>query len=220
MEKIALVIGATGLVGKQLVKQLLENENFSEVKIFVRRTAGISHPKLKEYLIDFDQPDEWRELITGDVLFSTLGTTLKTAGSKENQYKVDFTYQYSVASIAAENGIAAYVLVSSVGANPKSRVFYSRIKGELDEAVSKLNFRNITILRPSILNGNRIENRPTEKMSIRMMSFLTCFMLKKYRPIRDEIVARAMINASLFQNEKYKIVALEQVFKLAETGKN
>ena len=217
MSKIANIIGATGLVGKQLVNQLLENENFSEVKIFVRRTAGISHPKLKEYLIDFDQPDEWRELITGDVLFSTLGTTLKTAGSKENQYKVDFTYQYSVASIAAGNGIAAYVLVSSVGANPKSRVFYSRIKGELDEAVSKLNFRNITVLRPSILNGNRIENRPTEKMSIRMMSFITRFMLKKYRPIKDEFVARAMINASLFQNEKYKIVALEQVFNLAET---
>ena len=216
MEKIALVIGATGLVGKQLVNQLLENENFSEVKIFVRRTAGISHPKLKEYLIDFGNPDEWRELITGDVLFSTLGTTLKTAGSKENQYKVDFTYQYSVASIAAGNSIAAYVLVSSVGANPKSRVFYSRIKGELDEAVSKLNFRNITILRPSILNGNRMENRPTEKMSIRMMNFITRFMLKKYRPIRDEIVARAMINASLFQNEKYKIVALEQVSNLAK----
>lgn len=216
MQKTATIIGATGLIGKQLVRLLLENENFSEVKIFVRRKSGISHPKLKEYLIDFDKPEEWTKLVTGDVLFSTLGTTLKTAGSKEKQYNIDFTYQYSFASIAVGNGIPAYVLVSSVGANSKSSVFYSRMKGELDEAVSKLNFRNITILRPSILDGNRTENRPTEKMSIKIMSFFTHFMLKKYRPIKDEIVARAMINASLFQNEKLRIVELEQIFKLAE----
>lgn len=216
MAKTAIIIGATGLVGKQLLSQLLENNDFSKVKIFVRRESGISHAKLKEYIIDFDKPEEWMNEVTGDVLFSTLGTTLKVAGSKENQYKVDFSYQYSFAEIAANNETPAYVLVSSTGANSKSSVFYSRMKGELDDAVSKLNFRNITILRPSILNGDRTEKRIAEKISIKVGSFLTKYILKKYRPIKDEIVARAMINASLHQQEKLKIFELDQIFELAK----
>ena len=204
------------LVGTQLVKLLLDNEHFSEIKIFVRRKSGILHPKLAEYVIDFDKPNDWKELVVGDVLFSTLGTTIKTAGTKENQYKVDFSYQYLFAEIAAGNGIPVYVLVSSVGANSRSTVFYSRMKGELDDAVQKLDFESITILKPSILDGKRTEKRMAERVSIKMAKFITKFMLKKYRPIKDEIVARAMLNASLFQDKKTEIVELDEIFKLAK----
>ncbi|OFX59094.1 MAG: NADH dehydrogenase, partial [Bacteroidetes bacterium GWB2_41_8] len=159
MGKVANLIGASGLVGQQLLQQLLAHPEFEKVRSFVRRPSGNVHPKLDELVIDFDQPENWSKLVKGDVLFSSLGTTIKTAKTKENQYRVDFTYQYEFAKAAAENGISAYVLVSSMGANPKSSVFYSRMKGEWEVAVAKHNFRKCTIVRPSILDGDRKEPR-------------------------------------------------------------
>ena len=103
--KKAVVIGGTGMVGTQLIKQLIEDKNYSEIVSLVRRPSGVSHPKLSEKVIDFDQPENWKDLIVGDVLFSTLGTTIAQAKTKDAQYKVDFTYQYKVAEIAAANGV-------------------------------------------------------------------------------------------------------------------
>src|SRR5579875_633123 len=129
--KTALVIGATGLVGTHLVKQLLADDRFAKVKTFVRRLTNAGNHKLKPHLIDFSQLQLSKQAITGDVLFSALGTTLRQAGSKEEQYKIDYTYQYNFAKIAAENGVGTLVLVSSAGASPKANIFYSRMKGEL-----------------------------------------------------------------------------------------
>ena len=138
--KTAVVIGATGLVGSELVALLLADSRFETVKVFVRRSTGRQHPKLEEHLVNFDAVETWKEQLTGDVLFSAMGTTLKQAGSKDAQYKIDYTYQYNVAKAAAENGVPQYVLISSAGASPKSRIFYSRMKGELEESVKKLTF--------------------------------------------------------------------------------
>ncbi len=175
MGKVALVVGATGLVGRQLVYQLLDDDRFDEVRIFVRRSYGRVHPKLKEYIIDFDKAESWQSLVIGDVLFLCMGTTLKAAGSKENQYKVDFTYQYRFAEIASKNGVAGIVLVSSAGADAHSSFFYPRIKGELDEAVARLSFDSVTILRPSLLDGDREEKRIAEKISLFMGRFILRF---------------------------------------------
>jgi len=215
MKLTANVIGATGLVGKQLVQQLLENQSFEIVRIFVRRDSGIQHPKLDQQIIDFKDETTWAKKLTGDVLFSALGTTLKQAGSKEKEYKVDFTFNLNFATKAKENGIENYVLISSIGANAKSRIFYTRMKGELDEAVKKLNFKNLAILRPSSLTGERKEKRPAEIISIPVLNFLTRFMLKKYRPIKDETVAQAMINAVLKPNPEKTIWEAVEVFTLA-----
>jgi uncharacterized protein YbjT (DUF2867 family) len=215
MNLIANVIGATGLVGKQLVKQLLVNENFGKVRIFVRRDSGIQHPKLEQQVVDFAKEETWAKILTGDVLFSALGTTLKQAGSKEKQYEVDFTFNLNFARQAKENGIKNYVLVSSVGANSKSNIFYSRIKGELDDAVSKLGFKNLAILRSSSLTGDRDETRWMEKMSIPIVRFVTQFIFKKYRPISGETVAQAMINAVLKPNPEKTIWEADEVFELA-----
>jgi uncharacterized protein YbjT (DUF2867 family) len=215
MNLIANVIGATGLVGKQLVKQLLVNENFGKVRIFVRRDSGIQHPKLEQQVVDFAKEETWAKILTGDVLFSALGTTLKQAGSKEKQYEVDFTFNLNFARQAKENGIKNYVLVSSVGANSKSNIFYSRIKGELDDAVSKLGFKNLAILRPSSLTGDRDETRWMEKMSIPIVRFVTQFIFKKYRPISGETVAQAMINSVLKPNPEKTIWEADEVFELA-----
>jgi len=152
------------------------------------------------------------------VLFSALGTTLKQAGNKEKQYEVDFTFNLNFARKAKENGIENYVLVSSIGANSNSSIFYTRIKGELDDAVSKPGFKNLVILRPSSLTGERNENRWMEKMSIPVARFVTKFVLKKYRPISGETVAQAMINAVLNPNPKKTIWEGDEVFELAGSG--
>ncbi len=152
MKKLdALVIGATGATGQEIVSQLLEDDSFSSVSIFVRKDLNITHSKLKTYIIDFSKVEDYRELIKGDVLFSCLGTTRRTAGSKEKQYLVDYTYQYEFAKIASDNGVPIYSLVSSTGANENSPIFYPKIKGKLEEAIKKLPFKTIQIFQPPTL---------------------------------------------------------------------
>ena len=218
MNLTANIIGATGLVGKQLVRQLLENDSFGKVRIFVRRDSGIRHNKLEQQIIDFRKPDTWQDKLTGDVLFSALGTTLRQAGSKEKQYEVDFTFNLDFAKTASNNGIKNYVLVSSIGANPKSLFFYTRMKGKLDEAVSDLGFTNLTILRPSSLIGYRDNKRIAESISIPIVKFLTKFFMKKFRPVKDTIVAQAMINAVLFPDKGKTIREGREIFRLSSTN--
>lgn len=213
MKLTANVIGASGLVGQQLVIQLLENPEFEKVRVFVRRETGIIHPKLEELLIDFDKPESWKQLVQGDVLFSTMGTTIKTAKTKDNQYRVDFTYQYQFAKSAAENGISTYVLVSSMGANSKSSVFYSKIKGELEEAVEKLNFRKLLIFRPSILDGNRQEQRVGEKIGLVIVRFVTQFILKKYKPTPVDVLAGKMIRLATDKVNGFRVVEGAGIFE-------
>ncbi|MEI8114337.1 MAG: NAD(P)H-binding protein [Bacteroidia bacterium] len=206
MKRTANVLGASGLVGYSLVNKLLFHSEYEKVRIFVRRKTGVIHENLEEKIIDFDKPESWKHLVQGDVLFSTLGTTIKTAKTKEKQFLVDFTYQYEFARAAAENGVPNYVLVSSMGANPKSSVFYSRMKGELEESVSKLNFSKILIFRPSILDGDRREKRTSEKIGLVISRFLTRFILKKYRPTPIPILTSKMIRLSVDQIEGFRII--------------
>lgn len=204
MGKKAILIGATGLVGSNVLQLLLSDERYESVKVLHRRSTGISHPKLTEHIIDFDDQESWKPLVTGHHLFSALGTTLNKAGSKDAQYKIDYTYQYNFAKIASENGVSNYVLVSSLGANPDSGSFYPRIKGELDEAVQELPFDNTLILRPSFLDGSRDEFRLGERIGIAIAK-VVCKIpgLKKYHPIKAETVAKAMIEGLNSKQSKH-----------------
>jgi len=148
-------------------------------------------------------------------VFKALGTTMKQAGRKEKQYEIDFTFNLNFAQKAKANGIENYVLVSSVGANLKSSIFYTRMKGELDEAVAKIGFKNLVILRPASLTGPRENKRIAEVISIPVLNLLTSFMMKKYRPISDKTVAKAMINAALNQSTGKTIWEGREVFNLA-----
>ncbi|RKD91267.1 NAD(P)H-binding protein [Mangrovibacterium diazotrophicum] len=211
----ALVIGATGLVGGELVKALLTKDEFSEVVVFGRRETGLKHPKLREEIVNFNQPENWASKVKGDVLFSCLGTTIKKAGSQENQFKIDYTFQYTTAEAAAKNNVAQYILVSSSGAKANSSIFYSRIKGQLEEAILQLPFRKITILRPSLLLGERNEKRGSEAFAQKIMPAITRFIFKKYRPIPGATVARAMIQAALHPSKQI-VFELDEIFRLAE----
>lgn len=210
--RTAIVIGATGLVGEELVRQLIDSTEYGVIKLFVRKPAGFVHPKVQEHVINFDRPESWTSLVVGDVLFSTLGTTIKTAKTKENQYRVDYTYQYEFAKAASANGVQVYVLVSSLGANAKSAVFYSRMKGELDEAVAKLPFRKSVIFRPSILDGNRKEKRPMEKISLAVMRRLAKIVMKQYRPTPVDLLATKMIKESLNSGSGFRIIEALDIF--------
>ncbi|MAO66362.1 MAG: NADH-quinone oxidoreductase subunit F [Balneola sp.] len=215
MSKTAIVIGATGLVGSEVLDLLLRDDRYSKVKVFHRRSTGIKHPKLEEHIVDFDAIDDWKLKLTGDELYSALGTTIKKAGSQEKQYNIDYTYQFETAKAAAKNGVKKYSLVSSAGADHRSKVFYSRLKGELDRDVKDLSFEVITIMRPSILAGERNESRLGESIGMFFMKFVTKIPgLKKYRPILGRTVAQGMINSLHKCPPGYHIFELDEIFYL------
>ena len=191
----AIVIGSTGATGLELIKELLKDEYFTEIKTFSRSSLKIKHPKLTEYLIDFNQIQNYKDEIKGDVLFSALGTTKKDAGSKEAQHKIDFTYQYEFAKIGSENKVIHYSLVSSVGANIKSPFFYTKTKGALEEAVKKLGFNNIYIFQPPFLIRQSNLIRPGEKRALNILKLLNKIgILKSQKPISVSDLAQKMIN--------------------------
>lgn len=192
----AIVIGSTGLVGKQLVLQLVEDARFDKVVSFVRRASGTTHAKLEEHVIDFQKPEAWADKVTGDVLFSALGTTLKQAGTKEKQYEVDYTFQFNTAKAAAKNGVKEYVLVSSASASASSMVFYSRIKGELERDTEKLGFTCMTYVRPGLLGGDREQPRAGERFAEGVLNVIGWLPgLTNVKTIQGKTVAKAMISA-------------------------
>jgi len=190
----ALVIGATGATGIELVQLLLKDDDFSQVSIFVRTAPNIKHKKLKTHVIDFKELEKNKDIIKGDVLFSALGTTKKDAGGKDQQYEIDYSYQYEFAKIAAENGVGQLSLVSSVGANSKSSFFYPKIKGALEEAVKKLDFKKINIFQPPMLIRQPDLMREGEKSRIKILNRLNKIgILKSQKPLAVEALAEKML---------------------------
>ncbi len=194
--KIAIVIGATGLVGKALVLELCKDAYFKKIIVFHRRSIELDNPKIEEHIINFDSLETWSHLINGDVVFSCMGTTLNTAGSKQAQYLVDYTYQYTFAKAACTNGVKSLLLVSSAGANEKSKVFYLKMKGELEKALAKLSFKCIYFIRPNLLVGERKEIRIGEVVAEKILYVLNKIgLFRSQTPITATNVAKNLIFA-------------------------
>ena len=189
--KTALLLGASGLVGGHLLQQLIDSPHYDTVLTLVRRPLAFQHPKLKQAMIDFDRPDP--EIIRGDDLFCALGTTLRKAGSKEAQYRIDCLYPFEIGRIARQNGVGQYLLVSSVGADAKASGFYLKTKGELEEKIGGLDFGHFVSARPSFLLGAREEFRLGEKIGIVLAQVFKPVVPRRYRGIEAEKVARALI---------------------------
>ena len=199
----ALVIGATGATGRELVNKLLLDDDFIQVSIFVRNAPTIKHKKLKIHEIEFKELKKYKDIIKGDVLFSALGTTKKDAGGKDQQYEIDYTYQYKFAKIAAENGVSNYSLVSSIGANAKSSFFYPKIKGALEEAVKKLDFKKIDIFQPPMLIRQPDLMREGEKSGIKILNMLNKIgILKSQKPLAVEQLAEKMLKVAKITSKK------------------
>ena len=195
MNKTALVVGATGLVGGTLLEYLLNEIYYRKVIVLTRSRLPIQNPKLEEIIVDFDHLQNTQLSREVDDVYCCLGTTMKKAGSKEAFRRVDYHYPLETARLGLKNGASQYLIVTALGANKKSVFFYNRVKGEVEEALWKLNFEAIHIFRPSLLLGEREEQRTGEKMSEIVMKFIQPFLiagLKKFRAIKSEKVAAAM----------------------------
>jgi uncharacterized protein YbjT (DUF2867 family) len=193
MEKTAIIAGASGLIGRSLTQELLNSVDYGQVIALVRKPLGIQHNKLSEVVIDFDELANLQDFPKADDIFCCLGSTMKKAGSKEAFYKIDFTYPYELAKTALAAGADRFFLVSALGAEKNSPYFYSRVKGELEDQISFLDYRTVYIFKPSLLRGNRGESRFGESLMQGLTRIIPFFgPWKKYQPIHADKVADSM----------------------------
>lgn len=218
--KKALIAGASGLIGKHCLKFLLDEPSYSQVTAIVRTSLKISHPKLIQKVIDFDEMETYSESFYANDVFCCLGTTIKKAGSQDAFRKVDFSYPVKLAALTQHCDARQFLIVTSLGADPHSRIFYNRVKGEVEEAIRRIPFTAIHIFRPSILLGERSENRTGEKIGGMLMSALKPIMigpLRKVRPILAEDVARAMVEVARMEQIGFNVYESNEIQKIADT---
>lgn len=214
--KTAIVVGATGAIGKQLLYQLLEHSDYLRVFAITRKPLPIKHHKLTNQVVDFEQLGNTLHSLQADVAYCCLGTTMKQAGSKEAFYQVDYTYVYQVAQQLKQNQVNAFVMVSAMGAHSQSAIFYNKVKGEIEEAVKNLQFESTIIVRPSLLLAKRSEFRLGEWIAqklMRLLGFLFMGPLKNYKAIPVQTVARAMVNLAQANNKGIFIVENAALFE-------
>jgi len=216
--KTALVFGSTGLTGRELTNLLLSDERYEKLVVFVRKSAGITHPKLIEIIDNLEDPEKIADNISGDDLFCCLGTTMKKAGSKKAFEWVDLELPSRIAEIACRNRVRKFLIVSSLGADPSSMTFYMRTKGILERKIQEIQFQQIYILRPSMLLGNRQEFRFLEKIGqivFHAVSFLFIGRMRKYRAIDAKLVAKAMVKLAN-SSDSTMIIESDKIFEIAE----
>jgi uncharacterized protein YbjT (DUF2867 family) len=192
----ALILGATGLVGNHCLDLLLKDPRYSSVRVIGRRPLGISDPKLKERVVDLDRMEAEVDLFAVDHVFCCLGTTIRKAGSQEAFSRVDVEYPTRAAGLSAKAGARSFLVVSALGADARSRIFYNRAKGQMEEQVRRAAGGVVWILRPSLLVGDRPEPRTGELVGEAVLRIIKPVMvgsLRRYRSIRAVDVARAMI---------------------------
>lgn len=215
--RTALIVGATGLIGKNCLYQLLETKEYTRVIALLRKPLAIKHHQLEQVIVDFGNLDNHKHQMIADDIFCCLGTTIGVAGSQENFRKVDFDYPVKVAEICLQQGATQFLLVSAMGANAASSIFYNRVKGEVEQAIANLHYNSFQIFRPSLLMGNRKEVRIGEligKVLMKGLGFLFIGPLKKYKAIEGETVAKAMVKASLKGNSGKRIFQSDEIASL------
>lgn len=203
-KKSAIVIGATGLTGSHLVKWLCESDEYMFVHVISRKPLSFEHTKLEVKVKDFNEIEE-NDIDVAHDFFCCLGTTMKQAGSKETFEKVDLTYPVQFASMAKNKGIGHFLVISAMGANVNSNIYYNRVKGEMEKQLTDLKLPHLSILRPSLLTGNRKESRLGERVgagAMRVLNHLMVGPLQKYRSIESKQVAFAMMQKALFGAKK------------------
>ncbi len=209
----AIVLGATGLIGKNLVELLTNEESVEKIITLTRRPVEYQSTKVINKVIDFDHMENHKDIFVGDFLFSCLGTTKKQAGSIEAQRKVDVEYQYNAAKISSENKVPHYLLISSSGADENSSSQYLKMKGELETKILALPFERISIFRPSLLMGERNEFRIGEYVGGLLLPIIFKLpFLKRYRPIEGKTVAKKMIDVSSKAGISREMYSLDELF--------
>lgn len=222
MAKTALVLGASGLVGSHCLQLLLDNAAYDKIIVWLRKPLPVQHAKLQQEIIAFDQLSQYADKLKNvQEIFCCLGTTIKKAGSPEAFYKVDFTYPHEIAKLAAQTGVQQFLIVTALGANSRSSIFYNRVKGEIETALGKLALPGLQIFRPSLLLGERQEFRLGERIGasvFKALSFAFIGPLRRYRAIEASVVAEAMIRiaqknltgVNIFESEKIQALTADR----------
>ncbi len=202
--RTAVIVGATGLVGQELLKLLIASEKYEKITVLVRREFAVKHPKIITQIIDFEQIMESK--FEADDAFCCLGTTLKKAGSKTNFYRVDFTYVHHFAKISAQNGAKQFLMISSMGADKNSVFYYNQVKGAIENAVQQFDFQYfVKIFRPSLLLGERSEKRMGEDIGKMVFNLFSPVIPAKYKGVQARQVAKMMYEIALENRKQFAI---------------
>jgi uncharacterized protein YbjT (DUF2867 family) len=218
MPNKAVIAGASGLIGSHLLDILLQSDYYDEVLALVRKELPISNKKLVQLVVDFEKLNEYKPSIAGHAIFCCLGSTKKKTPDLAIYRKIDYEYPLKLAVLAKENGVKHYHLVSAIGANPEAPNFYTKMKGEVEEAIKQVGIKCLHIYEPSLLTGDRKESRPAERFAIALMKIINPLLfgsLKKYRSIPAETVARAMYKQSLKTEEGTFVHSSDRIKLLA-----
>lgn len=204
-----LLLGATGLVGRECVRLLLADTAFPRVVVLARRPLepDVHAAKMETHLVDFERLEDWSALFAVDAIICTLGTTMKRAGTQDRFRRVDMEYPLTAARLGLAGGARQFLVVSALGADPRSRIFYNRVKGELEEALLALPYESMTIVRPSLLLGARHELRPMESLG-KGLRFLP---LRRYKPIPARAVAATLVREAREGKPGQRIVEAEDI---------
>ena len=217
--KTAILLGATGLTGGFLLQKLLDDPTYGKVVLFSRSPVAVKDDKIEEHFIDLFKLEEYGELFNGDVVYCCIGTTKSKTPNEENYRKIDYGIPVAAARLCKENGIPTFEVISAMGSNPGSKVFYNRIKGEMEEAVLAQNIPKTYIFQPSLIAGDREEKRVFEdlaKKAMKVLNFVLQGPLEKYRSISPETIATAMIKVERSGYPRKRIQSHE-IKEIAET---
>lgn len=216
-QKTATLIGATGLIGSQILQQLLEDADFAHINVLVRRSLDLAHPKVKVILLDFADEAAYQAAIAGsDAVFCTVGTTLKQVNSDMVAYrKIDYDIPVNAARFCAATACPKFLLVTSIGASSHSRNFYQKLKGEVEEKVGSLGLSSVSIFRPSMLLGQRAEFRLGERIGQVLIGVLAFMIPAQYKAIDVKTIAKAMIAAAKRESVGVQFYTYEEMVRLA-----
>ena len=223
MNKTAIILGATGLTGSLLLNKLIHDESYGSIKLFSRKPTGLSSPKIKEFIGDVIHLDNFKEDFIADEVFCCIGTTAAKTKDKELYKAIDRDIPAKAAQLCKQNGIPVYMVVSAIGANAGSNIFYTRTKGQMEQVVLSQQIPVTHILRPSLIIGKRPENRIMETMAAWMMKILNPFLLgklKKYRSIKAETIATAMHTLAKNKSREPTIIESDKIRQIAKGNKN
>jgi len=218
MGKTAIILGATGLTGSILLQKLMDNERYTTIKLFSRKKVERLPSKVEQFVGDILELENFKKDFIADDVFCCIGTTAKKTPDKSLYKKIDFGIPVTAAKLSKENGIATFLVVSAIGANANSTIFYNKIKGEMEQAVLSTKIEKTHIFQPSIIGGNRQEQRIGEKIGLvvfKMLQPLFLGKLRKYRITEAEDIAQAMINLANSTSTK-TIITSDQITKISK----
>lgn len=216
----ALIVGATGLVGSCLLQEILKSNYYAEIILVLRRRIEVHDKRVRQIVIDFNHLEDHAHLMVATHYFCLLGTTMKAAGSKTAFQEVDYVYPLQLGKIAKKNAAEKFLVVTALGANSESNIFYNRIKGNIEQALQKLHLNALYIFQPSLLGGNRKESRIGEKIGmllLKNLDFVLVGSLKKYRITDAQDLAKALLVAAKTFSDKYAVISSLSIAKLSQS---